>query len=277
MTKGTGSLGAVWTLACVSVWGLLSCNPKLAPTPDLNGRFPVAEHRVFVELPGNTALSADQLRAQYRTGRRTISHVRQRCVGNPPPAPALCTETTDVRISAVEGARYIDTAKAPERPQLIAWIENLGNRPTYDGIEPSTSAVYALVVNSSPNTNPAVIRVRFPATRAPGERTALTTPAGRVYPCHTYGQPYISDADFQPCSPYPPIGMGALHSLSVSAIFASASTAMLLSPSDPTWFSCSSGCCSSTAYQALTDHGSHGDFLYSSSGHLLALGPSASH
>lgn len=246
MTKGTGSLGTVWTLASMSILGFLACSsPQVAPLPDVH--LPVAEQRIFVELPGNTSLSADSLRARYDRGRRTISHVRQRCVLNATMTP--CTETTDVRITAVEGARYIDPVDAPDHPQIIAWIENLGNRQTYDGIEPMTSAVYALVVDSLPKVNPGIVRVRFPAPRAAVRENAQRSPRGRVYPCHYYARPYISDADFQPCSPYPLIGMGALHSLSAHAVFAGSSTAVALSASDPTWFSCSNGCCSAAAYQ----------------------------
>lgn len=247
MTKRTGSLDPVWTLASISLLGFLACSTaQVAPAP--NVRLPVIEQEIFVELPGQTTLTPEQLRAQYRTGRRTISHVRQRCVLNPP--PANCTETTDVRISAVEGAKYVNWDKGPNRPQLIAWIENLGNRDTYDGIEPMTSAVYALVVDAQPKAYPAIVRVRFSAVRAGERMTAATSPGGHVNPCHNYGPPFISDADFQPCTPYPlgrpyaVLGMGALHSLSAHDMFGSASTAVALSPSDPTWFSCNSGCCS---------------------------------
>jgi hypothetical protein len=272
MTKGTGNLGAVWTLASVSTLGFLACtSPQVAPSPSVH--FPVAEQRIFVELPENSALKANELRAQYRAGRRTISHVRERCVTDPLLGPC---RTTDVRISAVEGAKYIDPLEAPSRPQIIAWIENLGNTATYDGIEPRTRAVYALVVDSRPKQNARIVRVRFPADRAPEPRVVSSTDAGNVYPCHSYGQPYISDADFQSCSPYPKIGRVALHSLGAGAMFASASTVVATSPDDPTWFSCSSGCCSSAAYQLASQHTPR---LFSDSrlDHLLALAPSPSH
>jgi hypothetical protein len=248
MTKESRKLHAVGMLVCLSIWGFLACSsPQVAPASDIGEHFPVIERRVFVELPGNTSLSADALRARYDSGRRTISHVRQRCVLNSTTTP--CTETVDVRITAVEGARYVDPADAPRHPQIIAWVENLGNRETYDGIEPMTRAVYALVVDSLPRENPEIVRVRFPALRAANKMTAQRSRGGRVYPCHLYKQPYISDADFQPCSPYPLIGTGALHSLSAHALFAGSSTGVALSSSDPTWFSCSSGCCSAAAYQ----------------------------
>jgi hypothetical protein len=248
MTKRTGNLGAVLALASVSALGFLACSTaQVAPAPNVDVHLPIAERRVFVELPGNTTLSADALRTRYDEGRRTISHVRQRCVAGT--TTAFCTQTTDVRITAVEGAKYVDPLHAPRHPQIIAWIENIGNRETYDGIEPMTSAVYALVVDSLPVENPGIVRVRFPAPRAAVRGNALGARDGRVYACHYYGQPYISDADFQPCSPYPLLGMGALHSLNTHAVFASTSNAVALTASDPTWFSCSSGCCSGTAHQ----------------------------
>jgi hypothetical protein len=244
MTKGTSSLGAVCTLASMSILGFLACSTvQVAPASSVH--LPVIEQEVFVDLPGQTTLTTEELLAQYRRGRRTISHVRQRCL-----VKANCTETTDVRISAVEGAKYVNWDKGPKRPQLIAWIENLGNRKTYDEIEPMTSAVYALVVDAQPKANPEIVLVRFSSTRAGEKMTASRTHFGQVDPCHNYGQPYISDADFQPCTPYPfgkpyaILGMGALHSLNAHAIFGGASTAVALTASDPTWFSCSSGCCS---------------------------------
>ena len=247
MKRRTGNFGAVWTLASFSALGFLACSsPQVAPETDVRANFPVAEHRGFVELPTNTRLNADDLRAQYyRAGRRTLSHVRQRCIVNPP--PANCTQTTDVRITAVEGARYIDPADAPKHPQIIAWIENLGEANTFDGIEPMETAIYALVVDSLPTKNPAIKLVRFPGPRAVVRTKAQAADAGRVRPCHSYGQPYISDADFQACDRYPLIGAGALHSLSAHAIFGNASVVVSASASDPTWFSCASGCCSAAA------------------------------
>jgi hypothetical protein len=228
----------------MSILGFLACtSPQVLPAPNVH--LPVIEQEVFVDLPGQTTLTPEELRAQYRTGRRTISHVRQRCL-----VKANCTETTDVRISAVEGAKYVDWRKGPKHPQLIAWIENLGNRKTYDEIEPMTSAVYALVVDAQPKANPEIVLVRFSSARAGEKMTASRAHFGQVDQCHDYGPPYISDADFQPCTPYPfgkpytVLGMGALHSLSAHAMFGGSSTAVRLTASDPTWFSCSSGCCS---------------------------------
>ena len=269
MTKRSGNLDAVLTLVSMSTLGFLACTSlPVATAPGTPS--PIEERAIFVELPASTHLTADSLRAQYRRGRRTIFHVRQRCISDPSAGP--CTETRDVRISAVEGAKLINPRYAPSRPQLIAWIENLGDRTTYDGIEPMTQAVYALVVDSLPTENPRIVRVRFPATLATGRRELQANSAGHVYPCHNYGQPYISDADFQPCTPYGPLGLAPLHSSSAHAIFASASTAVALSSSDPTWFSCSSGCCSASAHQAYTQVATPSLF-----DHLLALGPSASH
>jgi BarA-like signal transduction histidine kinase len=274
MTKGSGNL-AVWTLATLTILGFLGCNPNVAPAPSVNVHLPVAEQRIFVDLPPNSRLKPADLLAQYYSGRRTISHVRQRCVVNP--IPENCTEITDVRISAVEGARYINPGDAPAHPQLIAWLENLGTRTTYDGIEPMTSAVYALVVDSLPRANPTIHRVRFPVGLAMSRREIETLPNGHVYKCHEYTQQYISDADFQPCSPYRLIGAVALHSSSAQAMFAGGSETVALSTSDPTWFSCSSGCCSASQYQIYqvrsTPDQPH-NFPFS---HLLALGPSATH
>lgn len=274
MTKGTGNLNAVWIVVSVaSLTGIACTSPQVAPAPEVH--LPVAEQRIFVELPTNTGLNASQLRRSYYAGRRTISHVRPRCVLNPPPTP--CTETTDVRITAVEGARYVNPGDAPRHPQLIAWIENLGDRVTYDGIEPATRAVYALVVDSLPRANPAIVRVAFPGLRAL-RAEAQMTPNGHVYKCHEYGQPYISDADYQTCIPYHVAAWEPLHSSSAHAMFASLSTSVsLTSSSDPTWFSCASGCCSAASAAIATGSQPHRGSPHFLSNNLLALSPLADH
>jgi hypothetical protein len=274
MTKRSGNLDAVLTLVSMSTLGFLACTSlPVATAPGTP--LPMEERAIFVELPASTHLTADSMRAHYRRGRRTIFHVRQRCISDLSAGP--CTGTRDVRISAVEGAIYINPTHAPDHPQLIAWIENLGDKVTYDGIEPMTQAVYALVVDSLPIANPRIMRVRFPAIVAGGRSEIRADSSGHVYPCHNYRQPYISDADFQPCSPYGPLGSAPLHSSSAHAIFVGVSTGVALSSSDPTWFSCSSGCCSASAHQVYQARSVPSQSPYFPFGHLLALGPSASY
>ena len=213
---------------------------------------PVAEHAIFVTLPGRE-LSDRPLREQYRTsGRRAIGHIRARCV-TMPTLSTPCREVVDVRITAVEGAKYIDPKKAPKNPQLLAWVENLGNRTTYDGFEPSTQFVYALVVDAAPPADadqaPVIYRVGFSMDAA---RSRITQDVyGHVHACHYYVRPLFSEADFQACNGHAPYTTRIEKPLFGALVTALSTWSWLSGSGDPTWFSCSSGCCTSKVVQAL--------------------------
>jgi hypothetical protein len=251
MTTAAGSLSAKFAFVGLYSITTMGCTTTRSAS-DIDVDLPVAEHRIYVEIPGRTAMSADALRRSYEDGRRTLSHVRARCVTSPSPAGS-CSTTTDVRITAVEGAKYVDADNPPNRPQLIAWIENLGTSVTFDGIQPIAVHRYALVVDTQPKLNPAILLVEFPGARPPRGTTARATPYGRVYKCHNYGRRLISDADYQVCSYRRDAGvLRAPNGIRNMASF----TSMLTWTSgfnfdDPTWFSCASGCCSSSATIAL--------------------------
>ncbi|MDP9202832.1 MAG: hypothetical protein M3P26_12995 [Gemmatimonadota bacterium] len=251
MRKATGGLSAA--LGFVGVCGLtvLGCTSKQI-APEIDIRLRVSEHNIYVELPKRTAMSVDELRKSYYKGRRTLSHIRARCVTTLS-KDGSCTKTTDVRITAVEGAKFIDADKAPDKPQLIAWVENLGTAVTFDGIEPMGIARYALVVDTLPRVNPAILLVAFPGERAVRGTPARDTTYGRVYRCHNYGQQLISDADYQVCGYHRGFGgLPAPKSLSSPTMFTSMLTWMSASDADdPTWFSCASGCCTSSATIAI--------------------------
>jgi hypothetical protein len=251
MRNAAGSLSAMFVFVTVSGFMMTGCTTTPA-VRDVDVDLPVAEHRIYVEVPGRTAMSAEDLRRSYYEGRRTLSHIRARCVTTPSPAGS-CARTTDVRITAVEGAKYVEADDSPSRPQLIAWLENLGSATTFDGIKPIAEARYALVVDTRPNVNAAILRVEFPGERAARGTAAGVTPYGNVYRCHNYGRRLISDADYQVCSPRrdagvlrAPSGLRSIASLTSMATWTSA-----LSYDDPKWFSCASGCCSSSATIAL--------------------------
>lgn len=62
MTKRTGSLDPVWTLASISLLGFLACSTaQVAPAPNVHS--PVIEQEIFVELPGQTTHSGAAARA----------------------------------------------------------------------------------------------------------------------------------------------------------------------------------------------------------------------
>jgi hypothetical protein len=238
----------------VACCALASATCSTSPNAATGGLIPtpVAEHAIFVTLPGR-GLADKPLREQYRTsGRRAIGHIRARCVAMMT-ASTPCRETVDVRITAVEGAKYIDPKKPPKDPQLLAWVENLGNRTTYDGFEPSTQFVYALVVDAAPvgdpDQAPIIYRVGFSMDAA---RSRITQDVyGHVHACHNYGQPLFSEADFQACNGRVPYA-STIEKPRFGAFVAVLSTwSWLTGVGDPTWFSCSSGCCTSKVVQEL--------------------------
>ena len=223
---------------------------KVAPEGSILA--PVVELPIFVPLPGR-GLDDKAVREQYKTrGRRAIGHIRARCVTRPSPT-SPCRDVVDVRITAVEGAKYIDPRTPPRNPQLLAWVENLGNRPTYDGFEPSTQFVYALVVDAAPAGDkeqaPIIYRIGF--SMQPPKSRITQDVYGHVYRCHYYPQPLFSEADFQACYGHAPYA-NKTEKWPLSALVTSLSTWSLSpGPDDPTWFSCTSGCCTSSAVQYL--------------------------
>lgn len=238
----------------VAFCALASATCSTSPNAATGGLIPtpVAEHAIFVTLPGR-GLADKPLREQYRSsGRRAIGHIRARCV-TMMTATTPCRETVDVRITAVEGAKYIDPKKPPKNPQLLAWVENLGNRTTYDGFEPSTQFVYALVVDAPPANDPdqAPIIYRVGFSMDAGRSRITQDVYGHVHACHYYVQPLFSEADFQACNGHAPY-VSSIERPLFSARMTSLSTWSWLSGSgDPTWFSCSSGCCTSKVVQEM--------------------------
>jgi len=254
MTKAMSSRSALGVLGSIYILIAIGCT-AVAPAP--GGYLTVAEREIFVELPGQTKLTDDNLKRLYRRGQRMIGQVRARCVA-PHKVGTPCTNaTTDVRITAVEGAKYINASTPPSKPQLIAWIENLGERPTFDGIQPMTEATYALVVDSkdtvgskSPGNPAPIIRlVAFPSERRArsGQRSTAGF-YGAAIVCHDYGQPYISAADYYVCDEYSKVTRTSSDGSKVQALLTSfANWVSRMESDDPTWFSCSSGCCTAAA------------------------------
>jgi hypothetical protein len=220
-------------------------------------RPPFVERTIEVTLPGkkletNSAANSS-FREQYNNhGRWALGHTRARCAV-PDASGRSCPRMVDVRITAVEGAKFIDPAHPPKKPQLLAWVENLGDTTTADGFERSTNYVYALVVGPPPAGDPQreaiIYRVGF-STDA--RRSSITQDEfGRVYLCHNYTEHLISEADFQPCHRRSIYGHNT-GTPPLSALVTAFST-WTLSPGggDPTWFSCSSGCCTSAQPSAM--------------------------
>jgi hypothetical protein len=240
--RSSGILG----LAVAATLASLACTTTANVSPKERGPLPFVEHPIYVTLPGRGA-SDKTLREQYgERGRWAIGHTRALCVKGD--TSSQCRETVNVRITAVEGARYISPDKSPTSPQLLAWVENLGAKATDDGFEPATSFVYALVVDaptaSDPEQRPVIHMIGF--STDPKRSSITQSVYGHVFACHDYTYHLISEADFQPCHRQQKLyGNGAdkwpLNVL-VSAFLTWTSSASL---GDPTWFACSTGCCTS--------------------------------
>jgi hypothetical protein len=236
---------ALCAIVCAGCTGNPSVTPE-GPIP-----LPVVEHAIYVTLPGR-GLADGPLRDQYKTrGRRALGHIRARCV-TMPTLTSPCRETVDVRITAVEGAKFINPDQPPKSSQLLAWVENLGNKRTYDGFEPSTQFVYALVVDAAPagdaDIAPAIYRVGF--STDPAKSRITQDVYGHVHRCHNYLPPLFSEADFQTCYGHAPYA-NKTEKPSFAALMTSLSTwSWLTGAGDPTWFSCNSGCCTSSVVQA---------------------------
>jgi hypothetical protein len=234
-------------VAVAATLASLACTTTGNVPREERGPFPFVEHAIYVSLPGRGA-SDRTLREQYgEHGRWAIGHTRPRCVKG---ASSPC-ETVNVRITAVEGARYIDPDKFPTSPQLLAWVENLGDRVTEDGFEPSTRFVYALVVDAPTATDtarrPVIYMVGF--SNDAGRSSITQSVYGHVYRCHDYTVHLISEADFQYCHRQQKLYGHHPEKSSLNALVTTFLTWPLeaAAAGDPTWFSCSSGCCTSAS------------------------------
>ena len=237
-----------------AVVAMTSCTTP-APAGD-KGILPLVERRVFVDLPDTVTgmMTADD-KEEYDNGRRTVSHTRPRCVDTPDPTTHECKRTADVQVTAVEGAKYIELVRPPDKPQLIGWIENLSRTDTtFDGLLPGNQARYAVVVNSVARRTmyagdrPELLLVQFPPARyrmAPRSISSRVRPWGNVYECHNYRQPYLSEVDFRPCD-RTRAAVAPAKTRDGSVLMTSlATSAAVFYADDPMWFTCNSGCCSS--------------------------------
>lgn len=247
---------ARYSAVVLAALGAISCGGGMIERD--RGFSPLLERRIFVTLPGEAGTLTAHQKDQYHDGRRFVSHIRQRCVvGALNPKTHECSRTVNVQITAVEGAKYIHPTDPPKNPQLIAWIENLdSSEMTFDSLLPGRRARYALVVNSVKTPTKRVgnriemVLVAFlnPVRSTSPRATFLTSRKqyGHVYECHLFRQPYLSDIDYRGCDPSEtPVASGAADWKSQARVTSLLTFAATLRSDDPTWFSCSSGCCTS--------------------------------
>lgn len=200
---------------------------------------PVVEHPAYVTVPPDgTMIRGESLVTEWGKYRRALGNLRTR---DGLKAPGCDPCTVQVRITAVEGAKYIDPRSPLTHTQLLAWIENLDtahSAATFH-LRPSREAVYAVVAGPSERGNKIrVIEIPLSAERARLKYNAI----GDFAPCQPYHQPLTSEADFRPCP----------HSIAVSEKGEGASSFPFVGfgrgilPAlfgDPIWFSCNTGCC----------------------------------
>lgn len=244
----SAGIGEVAVAFCALIFGACSSTTTV-PQGEPLIPMPFVERAIEVTLPAELEINSEtnrSLRAEYDKGRWAIGHIRARCTMTDP-SGRECPQMVDVQITAVEGAKFINPDRPPKHPQLLAWVKNFGDKTTVDGFKRSTEYVYALVVGppaaSDPRREAIIYRVGFSTD---GANPNITRDEyGRVYRCHNYQEHLISEADFQPCRGRSIYGHNE-GTQALSALVAALSS-WLLPPiaGDPTWFSCSSGCCTS--------------------------------
>ncbi len=249
---------ALCSLLAIAVLGVVSCTAGMQPGQPTHSMGTSAgnyEQPNYVDIPGRGVTLEMEQRQSYLNAKRMSAVVRQRCIEGAYQANARCDQSVPVRITAVEGAKLVSSTRAPARAQLLAWIENLSvSYTTFDGIKPGDKARYALVAKTtmSAGSGDTTKRTELELLEFDRSWTLIAIhPRSNVFPCHEYGQPFSSEADFRPCT-LDPSGARTpflrkstmLWKSEISFASFSAPTASFFAD-DPLWFSCSGGCCTS--------------------------------
>jgi hypothetical protein len=200
---------------------------------------PVVEHPAYVTLPPDgPSIRVDSLVTDWGKYRRALGNLRTR---DGLKARGCDPCTVQVRITAVEGAKYIDPRTPLTHTQLLAWIENLDT--TYSAatfhLRPSREAVYAVVAAPSDSGNK--IRV-IEIPQLPGRAPLKTMAIGDFATCQPYHEPLTSEADFRPC-PYKHGETPKGERVSSFAFLGFGGGVLPVLLGDPIWFSCNTGCC----------------------------------
>jgi hypothetical protein len=212
--------------------------------------FPVVEHPAYVTLPANgTRVQGASVLTEWSKYRRALGNLRTRD-GLESSDCHSCT--VQVRITAVEGAKYADPGSSPDHTQLIAWIENLDatNSEAAFHLRPSAQAVYAVVADpTSTGMKIRIIEIPLWADRAP----LVYKSSGDFAACEPYHQPLTSEADFRPC-PHRKTGSNSGVNVSSSPFVGLGAGIMVTALlGDPIWFSCNTGCCTGSGMSIAAD------------------------
>lgn len=238
-------------LARVSVMGLLtlvlgSCAGRTLHDQPL---IPVNEQPIFVELPPSVIRGVNK--DKYDNNFPIRSRIEKRCTYQPLPAGTACNSSVEVRIIVIEGAKFVKAVGNVRHPHLIAWIENTGTKPTFDGIRPGKQAVVAVAKGAGT----ALTLVQFARMSGTSDYSVQSWEYGIVKECDPFYLDPNSDMSFRGCHRKAATGPAdnerrilATSQVRLSSMWSENSAeppANAESLDDPLWLRCSPGCCTS--------------------------------
>ena len=228
-----------FALASVAIVPLVACNNENLARPGL----PAA---VTIVL-GDSATDLNALRAQIAVFDTGQTHIRKRKVEG-------CECGANVAIQSVGVTLDIKPDSGPAVPRLVAHIVNRdsANRPTEKPrFRPMSEAQYYVQVYRDAFTHAAKWRMLEVPTAAHG--LVAVTDSGSVHGCG-HAAAATSDADFRDCDGWHPhytaratgakfASLTETTSLTGVMAFVRSMFRPAAGTEDPTWISCSLGCC----------------------------------
>lgn len=213
------------------------------------------EQRVDVPLPATEISPGDRMR--YENNRATTRRIERRCVYKPI-AGARCDTSVALKITVIEGAKFVRASGHTGGPQLVGIIENLGSRSTFDGFWPGKQALVAVARGSGT----VLVRVRFNQMAGSPNFAVDSAYYGTLADCHPDYVGLSSDMSFRGCDPNE---RGTVRERRTPGeVLASSQVtfrmplseksghgeprrprADFVSLDDPLWLRCSPGCCTS--------------------------------
>ena len=244
-------------LARVSIMGVLaavlgSCAPRVIDRT-------LAERPVYVDIPHGVATPAQK--AQYVNNPVAVERYERRCTEKPVTG-AVCISSVELKITVFEGAQHVRVGGHQGKALLLAWIENLGSRATFDGIQAGEQALVAVDKSDPGQPRQTALRmIHFRRNLIPPNFTVTDSEYAIVKTCHPGYRARASDMSFRGCikgsameQGHSPTGVLSTSRVSRGAphpfwkrthVKSDEEPADFLSLDDPLWFRCSPGCCTS--------------------------------